>query len=183
MENNINKVNQVITYRDENNAQNNPNLDTNTQNNTINNEINDTQNSTYETSNKRKWFLILGGIIIAVIIIVIVILVIHHDEDDKKVIDEEIKDENEYQLYTTNSGEYIVAKINRTINQMWKYDGNENLTVTNIIDDSNSLRRNEEIIKNIKTEYLLNIYDEEILSDNSTLYSAYAMIHYILLML
>ena len=176
MENNINKVNQVITYRDENNAQNNPNLDTNTQNNTINNEINDTQNSTYETSNKRKWFLILGGIIIAVIIIVIVILVIHHDEDDKKVIDEEIKDENEYQLYTTNSGEYIVAKINRTINQMWKYDGNENLTVTNIIDDSNSLRRNEEIIKNIKTEYLLNIYDEEILSDNSTLYSAYAMI-------
>jgi hypothetical protein len=59
---------------------------------------------------------------------------------------------------------------------MWKYDGNEDLTITSIIDDQNSLRRNEEIKRNIKTEYLLNIYNEEKVSDNSILYSAYAMI-------
>ena len=176
MQNNTNNINSVKIYNNQGYVTSNPQIDTNTEYNSENENNNANTNSINRCGKLKTPLLIIGGIVIIAIVIVVAVLIARGKKEDDKRKNENEEDENEYELYTTNSGEYIVAKINRTINQMWKYDGNENLTITSIIDDSNSLRRNEEIKKNIKTEYLLYIYNEEKVSDNSILYSAYAMI-------
>jgi hypothetical protein len=111
-------------------------------------------------------------IIVSIIIIGIVIYFLLKKNNDGHC---EGKCDEEEEL-KTGSGEIIVVKIDRKINQMWEYQGIEFTSTTNVLEDSSSLRRNEQINKTTKINYLLNIYDNETLSDNSILFSAFAMI-------
>ena len=113
--------------------------------------------------------------IISIIIIGIVIYFLLKKDDDGHCKGKCDEDEEEEEL-KTGSGENIIVKIDRKINQMWEYQGNEFTSTTNVLEDSSSLRRNEQINKTTKINYLLNVYDNETLSDNSILFSAFAMI-------
>ncbi len=58
---------------------------------------------------------------------------------------------------------------------MWEYQGIEFTSTINVLEDSSSLRRNEQISKTTKINYLLNVYNNETLSDNSILFSGFAI--------
>ncbi len=124
---------------------------------------------------KLKVILIIGGVIISIIIIGIVIYFLLKKDGDGHCKGKCDEDEEEEE-FKTGSGENIVVKIDRKINQMWEYQGNEFTSTTNVLEDSSSLRRNEQINKTTKINYLLNVYDNETLSDNSILFSAFAVI-------
>ncbi len=124
---------------------------------------------------KLKVILIIGGVIISIIIIGIVIYFLLKKDGDGHCKGKCDEDEEEEE-FKTGSGENIIVKIDRKINQMWEYQGNEFTSTTNVLEDSSSLRRNEQINKTTKINYLLNVYDNETLSDNSILFSAFAVI-------
>ena len=111
-------------------------------------------------------------IIVSNIIIGIVIYFLLKKNNDGRC---EGKCDEEKEL-KTGSGEIIIVKIDRKINQMWEYQGIEFTSTINVLEDSSSLRRNEQINKTTKINYLLNVYNNETLSDNSILFSGFAMI-------
>ena len=133
-------------------------------------------NSTIPTNKKnRKWIIvsiIIGLILVGVAVTLVCVLKSSKKDDESSPITPPETP------ITTGAGEEIVVEIQRKLNQIWIYQGSDVVvtTSTTSLNDPNGLRRNEEKTVNTNYKFLLNIYDENIASDKSKIFYAYALL-------
>ena len=129
----------------------------------INNKIPDKNvknDSTQQKPNKNRTYFFLFSLIILLLIIISIILICILCKEDKY----------EYNEYALPSGEKVVAKLSRFLNEITYYRISKNVSL--LVNTSNGIEENIEIRT---IDILFNIYERETLSNNTKKYYAYAV--------
>ena len=129
----------------------------------INNKIPDKNvknDSTQQKPNKKRTYFFLFSLIILLLIIISIILICILCKEDKY----------EYNEYALPSGEKVVAKLSRFLNEITYYRISKNVSL--LVNTSNGIEENIEIRT---IDILFNIYERETLSNNTKKYYAYAV--------
>jgi len=129
----------------------------------INNNIPDKNvknDSNQQKSNNKKTFFFLLSLIILLLIIISIVLICILCKKDKY----------EYNEYALASGEKVVAKLSRNLNEISYYRISKNVSL--LVNTSNGIEENVEIRT---IDILFNIYETETLSNSTKKYYAYAV--------
>ena len=129
----------------------------------INNKIPDKNvknDSTQQKPNKNRTYFFLFSLIILLLIIISIILICILCKEDKY----------KYNEYALPSGEKVVAKLSRYLNEVSYYRISKNVSL--LVNTSNGIEENIEIRT---IDILFNIYERETLSNNTKKYYAYAV--------
>ena len=129
----------------------------------INNKIPDKNvknDSTQQKPNKNRTYFFLFSLIILLLIIISITLICILCKEDKY----------KYNEYALPSGEKVVAKLSRYLNEVSYYRISKNVSL--LVNTSNGIEENIEIRT---IDILFNIYERETLSNNTKKYYAYAV--------
>ena len=129
----------------------------------INNKIPDKNvknDSTQQKPNKNRTYFFLFSLIILLLIIISITLICILCKEDKY----------KYNEYALPSGEKVVAKLSRFLNEVSYYRISKNVSL--LVNTSNGIEENIEIRT---IDILFNIYERETLSNNTKKYYAYAV--------
>ena len=129
----------------------------------INNKIPDKNvknDSTQQKPNKNRTYFFLFSLIILLLIIISITLICILCKEDKY----------KYNEYALPSGEKVVAKLSRFLNEITYYRISKNVSL--LVNTSNGIEENIEIRT---IDILFNIYERETLSNNTKKYYAYAV--------
>lgn len=130
------------------------NINNNIPDKNVNNEPNQ------QKSNKNKTYLFLISLIILLLIIISIVLICILCKKDKY----------QYNEYALPSGEKVVAKLSRNLNEISYYRISKNVSL--LVNTSNGIEENVEIRT---IDILFNIYEIETLSNSTKKYYAYAV--------
>ena len=130
------------------------NINNNIPNKNVKNESNE------QKSNKNKTYFFLISLIILLLIIISIVLICILCKEDKY----------QYNEYALPSGEKVVAKLSRNLNEISNYRITKNVSL--LVNTSNGVAENVEL-RTIDT--LFNIYETETLPNSTKKYYAYAV--------
>jgi hypothetical protein len=130
------------------------NINNNIPNKNVKNESNE------QKSNKNKTYFFLISLIILLLIIISIVLICILCKEDKY----------QYNEYALPSGEKVVAKLSRNLNEISYYRITKNVSL--LVNTSNGVEENVELRT---IDILFNIYETETLSNSTKKYYAYAV--------
>jgi hypothetical protein len=125
----------------------------------INNKTPEKKNDSKESKNHKTYFVLFSLVILLLIVIAIVLICILCKED-----------KYQYNEYALASGEKVIAKLSRSLNEISRYRISKNVSL--LINTSNGIEENIEIRT---IDILFNIYETETLDNKTKKYYAYIL--------